>query len=47
MRPNTVLLNWYDRSSEYGEPGLQDYARYLRMGLRFGCNLVLLARRAG
>ena len=43
VRPNTVLLNWYDQSSEYGEPGLRNYARYLRMGLRFGCNLVLLA----
>jgi amino acid transporter len=43
VRANTVLLNWYDRSSEYGEPGLRNYGRYLRMGLRFGCNLVLLA----
>ena len=43
VRPNTVLLNWYDQSSAYGEPGLRSYGRYLRMGLRFGCNLVLLA----
>jgi branched-subunit amino acid transport protein len=43
VKPNTVLLNWYDRSSEYGEPGLKNYTRYLRMGLRHGCNLVLLA----
>ena len=43
VKPNTVLLNWYDRSSEYGEPGLKNYTRYLRVGLRYGCNLVLLA----
>jgi amino acid transporter len=42
VRANTVLLNWFDRSAEYGAPGLRNYARYLRMGLRFGCNLVLL-----
>jgi hypothetical protein len=47
VRPNTVLLNWYDQSHEYGEPGLRNYARYLRMGLRFGCNLVLLAAGPG
>jgi amino acid transporter len=43
VRPNTVLLNWYDQSNEHGAPGLRHYARYLRMGLRYGCNLVLLA----
>jgi len=42
LRPNTVLLNWYDRSSDYGAPGLRHYARYLRQALRFRCNLVLL-----
>jgi amino acid transporter len=47
LRPNTVLLNWYDRSSDYGAPGMRHYSRYLRMGLRHGCNLVLLGAGPG
>jgi amino acid transporter len=46
VRPNTVLLNWFDRSAEYGAPGMRSYGRYLRMALRYGCNLVLLGAAA-
>jgi amino acid transporter len=46
VRPNTVLLNWFDRSADYGAPGMRSYGRYLRLALRFGCNLVLLGAAA-
>jgi amino acid transporter len=42
LRSNTVMFNWYDRSSDYGAPGLRHYGSYLRQALRFGFNLVLL-----
>ncbi len=42
LRPNTAMFNWYDRSSDYGAPGLRHYGSYLRQALRFGFNLVLL-----
>ena len=48
MRPNTVLLSWFDRKSDEpgggndSEPGLPSFGRYLRMSLSEGCNLVVL-----
>jgi hypothetical protein len=43
VRANTVLLNWYNRDSEQAAGTLQRHTRYMRLGLRFGCNLVLLS----
>ncbi|MGB5575150.1 MAG: amino acid permease [Thermoanaerobaculia bacterium] len=46
VRPNTVLLNWYDRGDTEESPGLVAYSAYLRMALRFDCNVLLLAARS-
>ncbi len=44
IRANTGLLNWYDRKpGAEGEPGLRSYGHYLRMMLREGLHLVVLA----
>ncbi len=44
VRPNTVLMNWFDRSDGTSNlPGLQSYGRYVRMALRFGQNVIMLA----
>ena len=44
LRPNTALLNWFDRRDvPDGEAGLRNYGEYLRVALRFGCNVVILA----
>ena len=45
VRPNTVLLNWYDRGDTEESLGLAAYSAYLRMALRFDCNVLLLAAR--
>ncbi len=45
VRANTVLLNWYDRDDTAEEPGLESYLDYVRLALRFGQNVVLLAAR--
>ena len=42
VRANTVLLNWFDQRGVFDDNGLSDYARYLRLALRFSCNLVIL-----
>jgi hypothetical protein len=43
VRPNTVLLNWFDRPPLDDEPAMREYGGHLRMALRFGCNVVILA----
>ena len=43
VRANTVLLNWFDRGHADDAPGLRSYGHYLRLALRFGCNVVILA----
>jgi amino acid transporter len=45
VRANTVLLNWYDHRDTEESPGLAAYSTYLRLALRFGCNVLLLAAR--
>jgi amino acid transporter len=45
VRPNTVLLSWYDRHDSEGTAGLAAYSTYVRLALRFGCNVILLAAR--
>jgi amino acid transporter len=45
VRPNTVLLNFYDRGDTEESPGLAAYTAYLRTALRFDCNVLLLAAR--
>ncbi len=45
VRPNTVILNWYDRDDSQEKPGLTAYSHYVRQALRFDCNVVLLAAR--
>jgi hypothetical protein len=44
VRANTVLVNWFDRRKGDGNPArMQTFGRRLRLGLRFGCNLVVLS----
>ncbi len=45
VRPNTVILNWYDRDDSSEAPGLAAYSHYVRLALRYDCNVVLLAAR--
>jgi hypothetical protein len=45
VRPNTVILNWYDRNDSQETLGLAAYSHYVRLALRFDCNVVLLAAR--
>lgn len=45
VRPNTVLLNWYDRGDTEESPQRAAYLDYVRMAVRFDCNVVLLAAR--
>ncbi len=43
IRPNTVVLNWFDGETAVSDgPGLQAYGRHLRLALRNGCNVVIL-----
>ena len=44
VRANTVLLNWFDRRPD--DHGLRSYGRYLRLALRYACNLVILGADA-
>ena len=42
IRPNTILLNWFDRKpGEDDPPGLAFYGKTMRSALRFGCNVIL------
>jgi amino acid transporter len=44
VRSNTVLLNWFDHApGPEDPPGLERYGRYLRLALRFECNVVILS----
>jgi amino acid transporter len=44
VRSNTVLLNWFDHApGPEDPPGLERYGHYLRLALRFGCNVVILS----
>ncbi len=43
VRPNTVLRNWFDRPSARGAPDMRRYGQSLRIALRFGLNVVILA----
>ena len=45
VRANTVILNWYDSTDTEESPGLKAYVEYVRVALRFGCNVVLLGAR--
>jgi len=47
VRSNTVLLNWLDErpGSDTGVD-VETYVRHLRLPLRFGCNLIILAADA-
>jgi hypothetical protein len=45
VQANTVILNWYDRDDTEESPGLKAYLEHLKLALRFGCNVVLLAAR--
>ncbi len=43
VRANTVLLNWFDDTAYPDLADRQEYGRWLRVGLRFGCNIVALS----
>jgi amino acid transporter len=43
VRPNTVLVDWFDRPPTTGGPELRRLGSALRVGLRFGCNVVILS----
>jgi amino acid transporter len=43
VRPNTVLVNWFDRPPTPDGPELPRFGNALRVGLRFGLNVVILA----
>ena len=44
IRPNVALFNWFDREMTAGDaPAMRSYGSYLRMALRHGCNVVVLA----
>ena len=43
VRPNTVLVNWFDRPSIPEGPELARLGNALRVGLRFRCNVVVLS----
>jgi amino acid transporter len=43
VRANTVLLNWFDHTAYPDVTDLGEYGRWLRMGLRIGCNVVVLS----
>jgi hypothetical protein len=43
VRANTVLLNWLDHHLSAEARGLRAYGGWLRLGLRFGCNVIILA----
>ncbi|MDX1390434.1 MAG: amino acid permease, partial [Acidobacteriota bacterium] len=43
VRANTVLLNWFDDRAAPDAAALLAYGRWLRVGLRFGCNIVALS----
>ena len=44
VRANTILVNWFDRRKGDGDPArMHTFGRRLRLGLRFGCNLVVLS----
>ena len=45
VRPNTVLLNWYDHEDTQETPGLAAYSTYVRLALRYDCNVLMLAAR--
>lgn len=40
-----MILNWYDRDDSQETPGLAAYLHYVRLALRYDCNVVLLAAR--
>ena len=42
VRPNTLLLNWIERSKSWLVYIQQMYARSLRTAFRYGCNLMVL-----
>ena len=47
VRANTVLINWFDRRKGDTHPiRMRNFGRRLRLGLRFGCNLVVLSASA-
>jgi amino acid transporter len=47
VRANTVLINWFDRRKGEVDPErMRNFARRLRMALRFSCNLVVLSASA-
>jgi hypothetical protein len=47
VRANTVLFNWFDRKQGDTEPyRMRKFVRRLRLGLHFGCNLVVLSAGA-
>jgi amino acid transporter len=47
VRANTFLLNWFDERKGESDPlRLRNFGRRLRMGLRFGCNLLVLSASA-
>jgi len=47
VRANTMLLNWFGRRKGDADPyRMREFGRRLRLGLRFGCNLVVLSTRA-
>jgi amino acid transporter len=43
VRANTVLLNWFDHTAYPDVTDLREYGRWLRLGLRFGCNVLVLS----
>ncbi|MDX1388350.1 MAG: amino acid permease [Acidobacteriota bacterium] len=43
VRANTVLLNWFDHAAYPDVADVTEYGRWLRVALRFGCNIVALS----
>jgi hypothetical protein len=43
VRPNTIILNWLDSPFTAADSELRTYGGWLRLGLRFGCNVIILA----
>jgi len=46
IRPNIALFNWFDQiETSSDNTGIEAYGRYLRVAIRYGCSVVVLALR--